>query len=81
MSPSPTRTNEWGVADIDFDADDFDVNEARSVFRAMSNKTSYCSQFGEPPKAAEDFVVMKEKPFRKLEISKFFKNVQKWFLK
>ena len=82
-SPSPTRTNEWGVIDIDFEADNFNVNEARSVFRNMSMKSSYCQQFGEPPKAAEDYTVMKEKPFRKLEISKFFKSeyagyIEKW---
>lgn len=37
-------------------------------------KTTYRVQFGEPPRAAEDFNVMKSKRFRELEISKFFKS-------
>jgi hypothetical protein len=36
------------------------------------NKTTYQLQFGEPPKAEEDFSVMKDKKFRDLEISKYF---------
>jgi hypothetical protein len=34
-------------------------------------KSSYYSQFGEPPKATEDFVVLKQKKFGSLDISKF----------
>lgn len=42
-------------------------------FMEYTSKTTYSLQFGEPPKAAEDFVVMKTKKFRSLEISKYFK--------
>lgn len=37
----------------------FDSNKAHEIFRKMTQKTSYRSQFGEPPKAAEDYVIMK----------------------
>jgi hypothetical protein len=56
----------------EFEIDDLDLNEARKLFRKLNTKTSYCQQFGEPPKAAEDFVVMKEKKFRDLDISQYF---------
>jgi len=51
----------------------------------MNNKTSYCKQFGEPPKAAEDFVVLKQKKFRELDISKYCLElpsmfIEKWLL-
>jgi hypothetical protein len=81
MSPSPSRTQEFGVADIDYS--EFDVEEAKNVFRKLNTKTTYATQFGEPPAAAEDFVVMKEMDFKKLNISKFFLEepaffIQKW---
>jgi len=76
MSPSPSR--EFGMADIDFC--DFDVEEARSVFRKLNTKTTYCTQFGEPPKADEDFVVLKEKEFKKLDISSFFLEEPAFFI-
>jgi hypothetical protein len=41
------------------EGESFDVKNARDIFRKMTLKTSYYSQFGEPPKATEDFVVLK----------------------
>jgi hypothetical protein len=100
-SPSPTKTkhrgdveaaklesiksrNDFGEA-ARFNLEDIDMNEAAKLFRKLNTKTSYCSQFGEPPKAAEDFVVLKEKKFRDLDISKYLKElpaiyVEKWLL-
>ena len=37
----------------------FDSEKAHEIFRKMTQKTSYRSQFGEPPKAAEDYLIMK----------------------
>ena len=45
-------------------ARDLSTEKAREEFRKMTTKTSYRAQFGEPPKAAEDYVIMKQKPFR-----------------
>jgi hypothetical protein len=49
----------------------------------MTQKTSYQSHFGEPPKAAEDYVVIKQKKLRDLEISKFLQteavnSIERW---
>lgn len=65
------------------EGESFDVKNARDIFRKMTLKTSYYSQFGEPPKATEDFVVLKQKKFGALDISKFInpeavKYVEKW---
>ena len=49
----------------------FDSEKAHNLFRKMTQKTSYRCQFGEPPKAAEDYMIMKKKNFRALEISKY----------
>ena len=49
----------------------FDAAKAKDDFRRMTQKTSYRTQFGEPPKAAEDFMILKTRKFRDLEISKF----------
>ena len=46
----------------------------------MLNTTSYQRQFGERPKAEEEFLVLKTKKFSKLEISTFFKNDVKVFI-
>ena len=37
----------------------FDLNSAKETFRKNTLKTSYGTSFGEPPKAAEDFVILK----------------------
>lgn len=46
----------------------------------MTQKTSYRSQFGEPPKAAEDYVIMKQKKFRTLDISKYIQDIPARFI-
>lgn len=51
----------------------------------MLNQTSYRRQFGEPPKAAEEYNVMKVKKFTDLEISRFFKKemqiyIERWLV-
>jgi len=61
----------------------FDHVKAKEAFRKMTQKTSYCSQFGEPPKAAEDYVILKQKPFKSLEISEYIQDnvvnfIDKW---
>jgi len=37
----------------------FDYKLAKEKLRKMTQQTSYRNQFGEPPKAAEDYVVLK----------------------
>lgn len=46
----------------------------------MTNQTSYRTQFGEPPKAAEDYVILKQKKLRDLEISKYMKESTKNYI-
>lgn len=65
---SPTSKGKT-IDDIVFE--DLDHKAAKELFRKMNYQTSYNKQFGEPPKAAEDYVVMKQKKFRELEISKY----------
>lgn len=53
------------------------------MYRSLNYQTAYRRQFGEPPKAEEDFIVMKQKKFRDLDISKFFEQlsiiyIEKW---
>ena len=59
------------------------MKSAREMYRSLNYQTAYRRQFGEPPKAEEDFIVMKQKKFRDLEISKFFEQlliiyIEKW---
>ncbi len=49
----------------------FDLNKQREVFRKLYTKSAYSIQFGEPPKATEDYVIMKNKKFRELDISTY----------
>lgn len=61
----------------------FDATAAQEKFRKKQNQTSYRYQFGEPPKAAEDFVVIRQKKLRDLEISTYLKPeaisyLEKW---
>ena len=61
----------------------FDSDKAHNLFRKMTQKTSYRCQFGEPPKAAEDYMIMKRKNFRSLEISTYLQEtparfIEKW---
>ena len=46
----------------------------------MTQKTSYRCQFGEPPKAAEDYTIMKRKNFRSLDISKYIQEIPARFI-
>lgn len=41
------------------------------MFRKLYTKSAYSIQFGEPPKATEDYVIMKNKKFRELDISTY----------
>lgn len=61
----------------------FDLQAAKDKFRKRQNQSSYRQSFGEPPKAAEDFLVIKQKKFRSLEISSYMKPdaamyIEKW---
>lgn len=60
-----------------------DMNQAKEIFRRNTTLSSYRDSFGDPPKAAEDFVVMRQKKFSNLEISKFIlphaiNYIEKW---
>lgn len=46
----------------------------------MTYQTSYAGQFGEPPKAAEAYTVMKKKKFTELDISQFIQPLPKQFI-
>jgi len=49
----------------------FDLNKQREVFRKLYTKSAYSIQFGEPPKATEDYVIMKNRKFGELDISTY----------
>ena len=47
------------VNSFDINAPGFDAAAAQEKFRKKQNQTSYRYQFGEPPKAAADFLVVR----------------------
>lgn len=61
------------VDSFDVNAPSFDPTKAQEKFRKKQNQTSYRYQFGEPPKAAEEFVVLRNKRLSNLEISHYLK--------
>ena len=44
---------------VDLEDGEIDMKQALERFKRLSSQTSYRNQFGEPPKAAEDYVVLK----------------------
>jgi len=46
------------------------AEDAKRVFRKLSNTTTHCRTFGEKPTAAADYQILKNKRFAELEISK-----------
>ena len=60
--------------------EDLDVNEAKKLYRKLNTKSSYNTMFGEPPKAEEDYVIMKEKKFRDMDISMYFQDLPKTYI-
>lgn len=89
MSPRSTRFSHFasnhGPDASSFDFEEFDHKSAKALYRKLNYQTAYQKQYGEPPKAAEDFQVMKQKKFRDIEISRYFEKlptiyVEKWLL-
>lgn len=58
-----------------FDFEEFDLANAKALYRKLNYQTSYSRQVGEPPKAQEEFTILKTKKFRELEMSKFFNEI------
>lgn len=52
--PNANQAEEFDINDPGFDS-----QAAREKFRKKQNQTVYRYQFGEPPKAAEDYVIIK----------------------
>lgn len=50
------------------------------MFRKLYTKSAYSIQFGEPPKATEDYVIMKNKKFRELDISTYVQDQAKTYI-
>lgn len=48
-------------------------DDAKRLFRKMSNTTSYSSHFGERPRAVEDFKILQKKRLGDLSISNILK--------
>ena len=46
----------------------------------MQYKSSYSNQFGEPPKAAEDFMALKKTKFGQQDISMYIQPLGKQFI-
>lgn len=59
---------------------EYRTSQARDKFRKMTYQTSYANQFGEPPKAAEAYMVMKKKKFSELDISQYIQPLPKQFI-
>lgn len=47
--------------------------DAKKLFRKMSNTTSYSSHYGERPRAVEDFKILNKKKLSDLPISNILK--------
>lgn len=56
---------------MDINSPGFDAQAAREQFRKKANQTCYRYQFGEPPKAAEDYIIIKQKKLSSLEIATY----------
>lgn len=72
--------HESGQKSIDVvkDGSVFGSAGAREKFRKMTYQTSYCTQFGNPPKAAEDYLVLKnQKKFSNQDIATFIQPMAK----
>lgn len=52
---------------------DVSASNAKDILRKMTHQTSYCQNFGDRPKAAQDFNVLKEKQFSKLPAAQVLK--------
>lgn len=75
--------NEAADVASDISVANMDIKKAKERLRKINTQTSYRNQFGEPPKAAEDYVVIKQKPFRQLDISSYVmplpaEFIEKW---
>lgn len=53
--------------------EDLNTDEARARFRKLMSTTSYCRNFGEKPKAQEDYMILKSKDFKDHFISTILK--------
>lgn len=62
---------------LETQSSDFRTTQAREKFRKMTYKSSYAMQFGEPPKAAEAYMVMQKKKFSELDISQYIQPLPK----
>ena len=58
---------------IDLNADISDPKVANEIFRKMTTTTRYEQMFGAKPAAAQDFSILKQKPFSKLPSSQILK--------
>ena len=70
---NPGASDAFSVRSFNVNDASFDLQAAKDKFRKRQNQSSYRQSFGEPPKAAEDFLVIKQKKFRSLEISSYMK--------
>jgi len=70
-SDNQTLTDTLSPNDLSMDI--MDANHAREIVRKMQTTTQYAHQFGDKPKAMDDFNILKEKQFNKLPISQILK--------
>lgn len=49
------------------------IDDAKKMLRKIHNTTQYCTNFGEKPKAQEDFMILKYKKFSELPIASIIK--------
>ena len=57
----------------DINLDVTNASNAKEIFRKMQITTSYSKNFGDKPKNAQDFQILKEKQFSKLAIAQVLK--------
>jgi hypothetical protein len=57
----------------DYDVRTMPADDAKRLFRKMANTTSYAMEFGERPKAVEDFKILQQKELSQLCLSNILK--------
>ena len=68
-TPNNNGLDTLSINSFDINSPSFDATAAQEKFRKKQNQTSYRYQFGEPPKAAEDFAVLRQKKLSVLEMA------------
>ena len=70
---SPAHDMFTNVSDIPINTDTKNMPNAKEIFRKMSITTNYAKNFGDRPRAKQDFNILRDKPLIKLPIAQVLK--------